>query len=64
MQRQRINQPVVAVLITSRSLELSPGLIVELLAGLGALPTGWLLKALKEAWHLFYRMQEHKETSP
>ena len=53
-----------AVLITSRSLGLSPGLVGGLLAGLGVLPTGWLLKALKEAWHLFYRMQELKETSP
>lgn len=64
MQTHRINQPVVVVLITSQGLGLSPGLIAGMLVGLGVPPTGWLLKALKEAWHLFHRMQEHKETSP
>ena len=48
-QTHRINQPVVAVLITSQGLGLSPGLIVGMLIRLGVPPTGWLLKALKEA---------------
>ena len=45
---RRINQPVVAALITSRGLVLPPGLIAGVPASLGAPPTVWLLKALRK----------------